>query len=112
MRAQQLPMAFGGWTPDYLDVTMWTDYFGLGDRSIAFRMWFQNADANELATLIRTTSDPAVRKDAVEKLQAVFIEEMPFTMLYQVQYVHAFRSDLKGFQFHPVWFVDLFGLSK
>ena len=35
MRAQQLPMAFGGWTPDYLDVTMWTDYFGLGDRSIA-----------------------------------------------------------------------------
>lgn len=112
MRAQQLPMAFGGWTPDYLDVTMWTDYFGLGDRSIAFRMNFQNADANELATLIRTTSDPAVRKDAVEKLQVVFIEEMPFTMLYQVQYVHAFRNDLKGFQFHPVWFVDLFELSK
>ncbi|MHB8778823.1 MAG: ABC transporter substrate-binding protein [Anaerolineales bacterium] len=112
MRAQQLPMAFGGWTPDYLDVTMWTDYFGLGDRSIAFRMNFQNADANKLATLIRTTSDPAVRKDAVEKLQVVFMEEMPFTMLYQVQYVHAFRKDLQGFKFHPVWFVDLFGLSK
>jgi peptide/nickel transport system substrate-binding protein len=112
MRAQQLPMAFGGWTPDYLDVTMWTDYFGLGDRSIAFRMWFQNADANKLATLIRTTSDAAIRKDAVEKLQAVFIEEMPFTMLYQSQYVHAFSKDLKGFKFHPVWFVDLAGLSK
>jgi len=112
MRAQQLPMAFGGWTPDYLDVTMWTDYFGLGDRSIAFRMWFQNADANKLATEIRTTSDPAIRKADVEKLQAVFMEEMPFTMLYQVQYVHAFRSDLKGFKFHPVWFVDLFSLSK
>jgi peptide/nickel transport system substrate-binding protein len=112
MRAQQLPMAFGGWTPDYLDVTMWTDYFGLGDRSIAFRMRFANPDANALATTIRTTSDPAIRKDAVEKLQAVFIEEMPFTMLYQNQYVHAFRSDLKGFKFHPVWFVDLFELSK
>jgi len=112
MRAQQLPMAFGGWTPDYLDVTMWTDYFGLGDRSIAFRMNFMNAEANRLATLIRTTSDPAIRKDAVEQLQAVFIEEMPFTMLYQVQYVHAFRNDLKGFKFHPVWFVDLFGLSR
>ncbi len=112
MRAQQLPMAFGGWTPDYLDVTMWTDYFGLGDRSIAFRMWFQNEEANKLATEIRTTADPAARKTAVEKLQAVFIEEMPFTMLYQTQYVHAFSKDLKGFQFHPVWFVDLFGLSK
>ena len=112
MRAQQLPMAFGGWTPDYLDVTMWTDYFGLGDRSIAFRMRFANPEANKLATLIRTTADAAVRKDAVEKLQAVFIEEMPFTMLYQVQYVHAYRSDLKGFAFHPVWYADLFSLSK
>lgn len=112
MRAQQLPMAFGGWTPDYLDVTMWTDYFGLGDRSIAFRMRFMNQEAHDLAVTIRTTSDPAVRTDAVEKLQAVIIEEMPFTMLYQNQYVHAFRSDLKGFAFHPVWFVDLFELSK
>jgi peptide/nickel transport system substrate-binding protein len=112
MRAQQLPMAFGGWTPDYLDVTMWTDYFGLGDRSIAFRMNFFNQEAHDLAEKIRTTSDPAERKDAVEKLQDVFIEEMPFTMLYQRQYVHAFRNELKGFKFHPVWFVDLFELSK
>jgi peptide/nickel transport system substrate-binding protein len=112
MRAQQLPMAFGGWTPDYLDVTMWTDYFGLGDRSIAFRMNFMNEEANKLATQIRTTSDPEIRTEAVEKLQDVFIEEMPFTMLYQNQYVHAFRNELKGFKFHPVWFVDLFELSK
>jgi ABC-type transport system substrate-binding protein len=91
---------------------MWTDYFGLGDRSIAFRMRFQNEEANKLATEIRTTADPAARKTAVEKLQAIFIEEMPFTMLYQNQYVHAFRSDLKGFKFHPVWFVDLFSLYK
>jgi hypothetical protein len=37
---------------------------------------------------------------------------MPFTMLYQVQYPHAFRKELQGFKFHPVWFVDLFELSK
>ena len=112
MRAQKLPMAFGGWTPDYLDVTMWTDYFGLGDRSIAFRMRFQNEEANKLATEIRTTSDPAQRVAATEKIQEVFMEEMPFTMLYQTQAVHAFRSDLKGFKFHPVWFTDLSELSK
>ena len=112
MRAQKLPMAFGGWTPDYLDVTMWTDYFGLGDRSIAFRMWFMNEESKALAEEICTTSDPEKRKAAVEKIQEVWMEEMPFTMLYQLQYVHAFRNDLKGFAFHPVWFVDLFGLSK
>ncbi len=112
MRAQKLPMAFGGWTPDYLDVTMWTDYFGLGDRSIAFRMWFKTDEATRLATEIRTTSDQALRVADTEKIQAVFMEEMPFTMLYQIQSVHAFRKELKGFAFHPVWFVDLSGLSK
>jgi ABC-type transport system substrate-binding protein len=91
---------------------MWTDYFGLGDRSIAFRMWFQNEEANKLATEIRTTSDPLAREAAVVKIQDVFMEEMPFTMLYQIQSVHAFRSELKGFQFHPVWSVDLSELSK
>lgn len=112
MRAQKLPMAFGGWTPDYLDVTMWTDYFGLGDRSIAFRMWFMNEDSRALAEEIRTTSDPVAREAAVVKIQEVWMEEMPFTMLYQNQYVHAFRKELQGFKFHPVWFVDLFELSK
>jgi peptide/nickel transport system substrate-binding protein len=112
MRAQKLPMAFGGWTPDYLDVTMWTDYFGLGDRSIAFRMWFMNEESRKLAEEIRTTFDPEKREAAVEKIQEVWMEEMPFTMLYQLEYVHAFRKELQGFKFHPVWFVDLFGLSK
>jgi peptide/nickel transport system substrate-binding protein len=112
MRAQKLPMAFGGWTPDYLDVTMWTDYFGLGDRSIAFRMWFMNEESRALAEEIRTTSDPVAREAAVVKIQEVWMEEMPFTMLYQLQYVHAFRKELQGFKFHPVWFVDLFELSK
>lgn len=112
MRAQKLPMAFGGWTPDYLDVTMWTDFFGLGDRSIAFRMWFMNEDSRRLAQEIRTTSDPVKRKALVEQIQEVWMEEMPFTMLYQLQTIHAFRKELKGFKFHPVWFVDLFELSK
>ena len=86
---------------------------GDGKRSgIAFRIRFKNEAANKLATEIRTTADPVARKTAVEKLQTLFIEEMPFTMLYQVQYVHAFRKDLKGFIFHPVWFVDLSSLYK
>jgi ABC-type transport system substrate-binding protein len=91
---------------------MWTDYFGLGDRSIAFRMWFMNEDSRALAQEIRTISDPVAREAAVVKIQEVWMEEMPFTMLYQNQYVHAFRKELTGFKFHPVWFVDLFELSK
>jgi ABC-type transport system substrate-binding protein len=34
MRAKKLAFAFGGWTPDYLDPTMWTDYFSYADRGL------------------------------------------------------------------------------
>jgi peptide/nickel transport system substrate-binding protein len=112
MRAQKLPTAFGGWTPDYLDPTMWTDYFGLGDRSIAFRMWYSNPEATALAREIQTLADGPQRAQDIHDLQLVLIEDMPYTMLYQTQRVVAYRSDLKGYAYHPVWFVDFSKLSK
>ena len=98
--------------------------------------FFQITRRDELPNVLETM-DTLLRHDIAVKINAVvmdgqntddliplakmaqnlpvdvrFIEEMPFTMLYQNQYVHAFRSDLKGFAFHPVWYVDLFSLSK
>ena len=58
MRAQKLPFAFGGWTPDYLDVTLWTDYYSHIENGIAFRMWFDNERAKELKGLIKGEVDP------------------------------------------------------
>jgi hypothetical protein len=48
----------------------------------------------------------------ISDLQDILIDDMAFTMLYQVQRVVAFRSELKGYKLHPVWFVDFFELSK
>lgn len=112
MRAQKLPTAFGGWTPDYLDPTMWTDYFSFPDRGIARRMWFDNAQAQELARKIQVLPDGDDRAKAISDLQDILIEEMPYTMLYQTQRVVAHRAELKGYAYHPVWFFDFFELSK
>jgi peptide/nickel transport system substrate-binding protein len=111
MRAQKLPMAQGGWTPDYLDPTMWTDYYALGDRSVAFRMWYSNPEARELALKIRTVMDRAEREKAIEDLQVILIEDMPYTMLWQTQGIHVYRNAITGFMFHPVWFMDFFELA-
>lgn len=112
MRAQELPTAFGGWTPDYLDVTMWTDYFALGDRSIGLRMQYKNEKATELARQIQNVTDNTARAKLVSQLEDILIDDMPFTMLYQVQRVTAYQSYLKGYKYHPTWFMDFSMLSK
>lgn len=112
MRAQKLPMAFGGWTPDYLDPTMWTDYFSYADRGIAKRMWYNNPEAEKYARIVGTELDTEKRKQAIIELQKILMEDMPFTMLYQNQSLAAMNKAVKGFAYHPVHFVSFYDLSK
>nr|MBC7245675.1 ABC transporter substrate-binding protein [Chloroflexota bacterium] len=112
MRAQKLAFCFGGWTPDYLDPTMWTDYFSYHDRGIAKRMWYNNPEAERYAKIVGTELDPAKREQAIKDLQKVLMDDMPFTMLYQNQQIVAMNKAVKGFAYHPVHFVSFFDLSK
>jgi peptide/nickel transport system substrate-binding protein len=112
MRAQKLAFAFGGWTPDYLDPTMWTDYFSYSDRGIAKRMLYNDPEAEKYAKIIGTELDPAKREQAIKDLQKVLMDDMPFTMLYQNQSIAAMNKSVKGFAYHPVNFVSFFDLSK
>ncbi len=112
MRAQKLAFAFGGWTPDYLDPTMWTDYFSYSDRGIAKRMLYKNPEAEKYAKIVGTELDPAKREQAIKDLQKVLMDDMPFTMLYQNQSIAGMSKAVKGFAYHPVHFVSFFDLSK
>lgn len=112
MRAKKLSMAFGGWTPDYLDPTMWTDYFSYADRGIATRMVYNNPAAEKLAKVVGTELDPAKREQAIKDLQKVLMDDMAFTMLYQNQMITVMHKSVKGFAYHPVHFVSFFDLSK
>lgn len=112
MRAQKLPMAFGGWTPDYLDPTMWTDYFSYADRGIAKRMLYNNPEAEKYAKIVSTDLDPAKREQAIKDLQVVLMDDMAFNMLYQNQSLAAMNKAVKGFAYHTVHFVSFYDLSK
>ncbi|MBI9046776.1 MAG: ABC transporter substrate-binding protein [Anaerolineaceae bacterium] len=112
MRAQKLPFAFGGWTPDYLDVTLWTDYYSSIENGVAYRMWFDNARAGELKSLIKGEVDPAVRIEYIEELQGIWMDESPFTMLYQNQTIAAMDSTLMGYAYHPSLRMKIYELRK
>jgi len=112
MRAQKLAFAFGGWTPDYLDPTMWTDYFSYSDRGIAKRMLYNDPEAEKYAKIVGTELDPAKREQAIKDLQKVLMDDMAFTMLYQSQSIAVMNKSVKGFAYHPVNFVSFFDLSK
>lgn len=112
MRAQKLPMAFGGWTPDYIDVTMWTHFYSFPDTSIAFRMKYNSPKTAEIATAIEAEMDPAKREELTKQWIAQVNEDMPYTMLYQTQTISAMNKDIKGFAYHPVFFFDAFSITK
>lgn len=112
MRAQKLPFAFGGWTPDYIDVTMWTHFFSFPDTSIAFRMKYDSPKTVEIAKQIETEMDPGKRADLVKQWETQVMDDMPYMMLYQSQTISAMNKDIKGFAFHPVFFFNIFDLSR
>jgi peptide/nickel transport system substrate-binding protein len=112
MRAQKLAFCFGGWTPDYLDPTMWTDYFSYSDRGIAKRMLYNSPEAEKYAKIVGTALDQATREQAIKDLQRVLMDEMPFTMLYQNQSIVVMNKGVQGFAYHPVHFVSFYDMSK
>ncbi len=112
MRAQELPIGFGGWTPDYLDPTLWTDNYACPDTGIAFRMWYDNPAACDLSKKIKSEVDPAKRSQEINDLQEIWVDDMAFFNLYQPQQIVALNKDIKGFVYHPARLMDLAALSK
>jgi peptide/nickel transport system substrate-binding protein len=107
MRARKLPMALGVWSPDYADLTMWTDYFSYPDRGISYRVGYANPLAAEQADIVAGSSDPAARQAAANRLAAIWADDAAVIPLFQPGQAAAVSSTLAGFEYHPVFFCDL-----
>jgi len=111
-RAQKLAFLFSLWTPDYLDPTMWADYFAIAGKGVAKRILFEDPTATQLAKEGASTLDPARRAEIYRQLQEVLVDELPYVLLFQPQTLIATSKQVKGYAFHPVQFVNLYDLSK
>jgi peptide/nickel transport system substrate-binding protein len=111
-RAQELSFLFATWTPDYLDATMWSDYFSYTDSGLSKRILMDVPAIADLATQAGFEVDAAKRADLYSQYQAAHLAEAVFVPLFQPKQLYALRANVQGFQFHPVYFMDFYGLSK
>lgn len=111
-RAQELSFLFATWTPDYLDATMWSDYFSYPDSGPSKRILLDDKDIADLATQAGFEPDATKRADLYAQYQAAHVTEAAFVPLFQPKQLYALRANVQGFQFHPVYFMDFYGLSK
>lgn len=111
-RAQKLYMVMSVWTPDYLDATMWSDYFSYPTQGLSKRIKMDIPAIADLATKAANERDPQKRTDLYGQYQAAEVDAAVFIPLVQEQLLSVVRNDVKGYVFHPVYFIDFAGMSK
>lgn len=111
-RAQELPIALGTWTPDYLDATMWSDYFSYPDVGPAFRIMLDVPEIAELAQQGAAETDPAARAEIYAQYVQTHQDAAVFVPLCQNRLLVAHSNDVQGYVFHPVYFFDFYAMSK
>ncbi|MCZ7547319.1 MAG: ABC transporter substrate-binding protein [Anaerolineae bacterium] len=101
-RAQELQLLVATWTPDYVDATMWSDYFSDPEVGPAFRIQLDAAEIADLAMQAAFETDPAARTALYRQYQTAHVNEAVFVPLLQPQRPYAMRAGIEGFAFHPV----------
>jgi peptide/nickel transport system substrate-binding protein len=111
-RAQELPMVLSTWTPDYLDATMWSDYFSYPDVGPAFRIMLDVPEIADLAAQAAIETDPAARTELYSQYQQAQKDAAVFVPICQNRILYATSSVVENFVFHPVYFMDFYAMSK
>jgi peptide/nickel transport system substrate-binding protein len=111
-RAAKVQMIIAEWTPDYLDPAPWADAFYRKGGPATKRVVYDNPKMNDLiANGVRET-DPKKRGQIYGDIVKLAIEDMPYVPMIQAKVFFALTPSLKGFTYHPVWFVTLTNLSR
>ncbi len=111
-RAGKLAMTISPWTPDFLDPHGWAIPFGVPGGSAAKRVHYENKEVGDLAIAAGRETDPEKRAQMYLEFQKKLLEDAPFIGLIQPKVLIAIGPDVQGYVFNPVWWVDLYGLSK
>ncbi|MBC7814488.1 MAG: hypothetical protein H7175_25250 [Burkholderiales bacterium] len=111
-RAQELPAVLSTWSPDYLDATMWSDYFSFADVGPSFRIMMDVPEIADLAAQAANETDQTVRTDLYSQYQQAHVDAAVFVPLCQNRILIATSGQIENFVFHPVYFYDLYAMTK
>jgi peptide/nickel transport system substrate-binding protein len=112
--AHDVPWFMNNWVPDYIDYTIWTEWFARAGQGYLTNARCDDDIPTELADAtdaIARELDPEKRLQAVEDWQAA-IMEWPYTIVVHQQYTPFFlRKGVEGFAYVPA-IADLWPVSK
>ncbi|MFD2616398.1 ABC transporter substrate-binding protein [Terrilactibacillus laevilacticus] len=100
----EFDLALGVWSPDFADpfafMNFWYDSknFGLaGDRA-----FYKNAKVDQLLAEAATSNDQSKREVLYKNIQKIVIDDAPYILLYQKDYLLPMNKNVKGFEFNPM----------
>jgi ABC-type transport system substrate-binding protein len=97
--------AIGFWFPDFMDPDNWS-YFVTG--FINKRLHWQNAQAAKIVGQARETPNVKQRETLYEQYNRMLAApDSPYVSIAQPTNLTAARSDITGFTFHPLYFLEL-----
>ncbi len=109
--------AFGYWYwgPDFLDPSDFLAFLPGGPVATKRANWtpeMMSKEASDWLAQAKIEADPAKRIDLYTKLQDYAQQNGPFAPFIQPAIQTAFRSNLQGYVWHPMWLVDVALLSR
>jgi peptide/nickel transport system substrate-binding protein len=107
-----VPFWFEDWYPDYLDYTIWTDYWSYEGGDECGNAYCNNPELEEVALTIAHEYDHDKRLAAVKKWQEIMIDDAWAITIYQPAEIVVMNKDVKDFGYIPVIFTDWKTISK
>jgi peptide/nickel transport system substrate-binding protein len=111
-RAGDFQMTLSPWTPDYPDVDSYAGPFARTDTAAAGRVGYSDPEVDALLDQGLSELDPAAREEIYVTIQEKMIDACAFIVLYQPVDRKAARAVVQGASTHPVYQIQLRGVSK
>lgn len=100
----EFDLALGVWSPDFGDPYMFMNYwFDSGNHGLAGnRAFYTNDRVDTLLHEAATSNDQAEREALYNQVQDIVIEEAPYILLYQKDFILPISSSIEGFVYNPM----------
>ena len=106
-REGKLQFTMSDWSPDYADVHTYAYPFGATDGGAAKRVFYENPENDELLAAGIAEQDVATRTEDYVAIQANLIDDVPFIVEFQPNYVSPASATVQGVAPHGVYIIQL-----
>ena len=104
MDTGEFDLMLGVWSPDFGDPYMFMNYwFDSNNHGLAGnRAFYTNPQVDELLKQAATNNDQDTRKALYKQIQDIVLDEAPYILLYQMDFILPMSKNVKGFVYNPM----------